>query len=318
MFFGGRRALFASLSERDGFRAPREQLHKKRKGMIIIMQLTRFYIDDIIKTALTEDINYLDSTTDLLIGEDDESSAYFLAKADGVLAGLDVALRVFRLLDENVKAEVRFRDGDAVKKGDVIAEFSGKTAALLKGERTALNLIQHMSGIATYTNRCVKLVEGTRASICDTRKTLPGLRPLQKYAVLAGGGKNHRYNLSGAAMLKDNHIDAYGGITAAVSALRKKAGHMLKIEVETRSFAELEEALACGADVIMLDNMSCEEMARAVELTNGRAKLEASGNITLSNIRAVAETGVDIISLGALTHSVTAFDISMKWGKAKA
>lgn len=280
------------------------------------MQLMQFYIDDIIKTALTEDINYLDSTTDLLIGEDDESSAYFLAKADGVLAGLDVALRVFTLLDGGVRLERRFRDGNAVRKGDVIATMTGKTAALLKGERTALNLIQHMSGIATYTNRCVKLVEGTRASICDTRKTLPGLRPLQKYAVLAGGGKNHRYNLSDAAMLKDNHIDAYGGITAAVEALRKKAGHMLKIEVETRSFAELEEALACGADVIMLDNMSCEEMARAVELTNGRAKLEASGNITLANIRAVAETGVDIISLGALTHSVTAFDISMKWGKA--
>lgn len=280
------------------------------------MQPMQFYIDDIIKTALTEDINYLDSTTDLLIGEDDESSAYFLAKADGVLAGLDVALRVFTLLDGGVSLERRFKDGDAVRKGDVIATMTGKTAALLKGERTALNLIQHMSGIATYTNRCVKLVEGTRASICDTRKTLPGLRPLQKYAVLAGGGKNHRYNLSDAAMLKDNHIDAYGGITAAVEALRKKAGHMLKIEVETRSFAELEEALACGADVIMLDNMSCEEMARAVELTNGRAKLEASGNITLANIRAVAETGVDIISLGALTHSVTAFDISMKWGKA--
>ncbi|MCM1334675.1 MAG: carboxylating nicotinate-nucleotide diphosphorylase [Bacteroides sp.] len=279
------------------------------------MQLLPFYIDDLIKTALAEDINYLDSTTDLLIDEGDESDAYLLAKADGVLAGLNVALRVFELLDGDVKAERRFKDGDAVKKGDVIATLYGKTAALLKGERTALNLIQHMSGIATYTSRCVKLVEGTRASVCDTRKTLPGLRPLQKYAVLMGGGKNHRYNLSDAAMLKDNHIDAYGGITAAVSALREKAGHMLKIEVETRDFAELEEALAVGADVIMLDNMSCEEMKKAVALTNGRAKLEASGNVTLDNIRAVAETGVDIISLGALTHSVTAFDISMKWGK---
>lgn len=282
------------------------------------MQLLPFYIDDVIKTALAEDVNYLDSTTDLLIGEDDESNAYFIAKADGVLAGLEVALRVFTLLDPEVKITRRFQDGDAVGKGDVIAEFAGKTAALLKGERTALNLLQHMSGIATYTSRCVKLVEGTNASVCDTRKTLPGLRPLQKYSVLMGGGKNHRYNLSDAAMLKDNHIDAYGGITAAVSALRKKAGHMLKIEVETRSLAELEEALACGADVIMLDNMSCADMKRAVEITNGRAKLEASGNVTLENIREVAETGVDIISLGALTHSVTAFDISMKWGKAKA
>lgn len=277
------------------------------------MQLLPFYIDDIIKTALAEDINYLDSTTDLLINENDVSDAYFVSKADGVLAGLDVALRVFSLLDPAVKITRHFCDGDAVKKGDVIADFTGKTAALLKGERTALNLLQHMSGIATYTNRCVKLVEGTNASVCDTRKTLPGLRPLQKYSVLMGGGKNHRYNLSDAAMLKDNHIDAYGGITAAVNALRKKAGHMLKIEVETRSFAELEEALACGADVIMLDNMSCADMKKAVELTNGRAKLEASGNVTLGNIREVAETGVDIISLGALTHSVTAFDISMKW-----
>lgn len=277
------------------------------------MQLLPFIIDDIIKTALAEDINYLDSTTDLLIGENDVSDAYFVSKADGVLAGLDVALRVFSLLDPEVKITRHFRDGDMVKKGDVIADFTGKTAALLKGERTALNLLQHMSGIATYTNRCVKLVEGTNASVCDTRKTLPGLRPLQKYSVLMGGGKNHRYNLSDAAMLKDNHIDAYGGITAAVNALRKKAGHMLKIEVETRSFAELEEALACGADVIMLDNMSCADMKKAVELTNGRAKLEASGNVTLDNIREVAETGVDIISLGALTHSVTAFDISMKW-----
>lgn len=277
------------------------------------MQLLPFTIDDIIKTALAEDINYLDSTTDLLIGENDVSDAYFVSKADGVLAGLDVALRVFSLLDPEVKITRHFRDGDAVGKGDVIADFTGKTAALLKGERTALNLLQHMSGIATYTNRCVKLVEGTNASVCDTRKTLPGLRPLQKYSVLMGGGKNHRYNLSDAAMLKDNHIDAYGGITAAVNALRKKAGHMLKIEVETRSFAELEEALACGADVIMLDNMSCADMKKAVALTNGRAKLEASGNVTLDNIREVAETGVDIISLGALTHSVTAFDISMKW-----
>lgn len=277
------------------------------------MQLLPFTIDDIIKTALAEDINYLDSTTDLLIGENDVSDAYFVSKAEGILAGLDIALRVFSLLDPAVKITRHFRDGDAVGKGDVIADFTGKTAALLKGERTALNLLQHMSGIATYTNRCVKLVEGTNASVCDTRKTLPGLRPLQKYSVLMGGGKNHRYNLSDAAMLKDNHIDAYGGITAAVNALRKKAGHMLKIEVETRSFAELEEALACGADVIMLDNMSCADMKKAVALTNGRAKLEASGNVTLDNIREVAETGVDIISLGALTHSVTAFDISMKW-----
>ena len=279
------------------------------------MKLLQFYVDDIIKTAINEDINYIDSATDLLIDPEDRSEAYFVAKATGVIAGLDVALRVFELLDDTVKIARHFRDGDAVNKGDIIAEFSGKTAALLKGERTALNLLQHISGIATYTNKCVGLVSGTNASVCDTRKTLPGLRALQKYSVVMGGGKNHRYNLSDAAMLKDNHIDAYGGITAAVKALREKAGHMLKIEVETRSFEELSEALAVGADVIMLDNMSCEDMKKAVEITAGRAKLEASGNVTLENIRQVAETGVDIISLGALTHSVTAFDISMKWKK---
>ena len=279
------------------------------------MRLPQFYIDDIIKTALSEDINYIDSTTDLLIPENDASSAYFVAKDEGVIAGLEVALRVFTLLDDTIKIETILKDGDKVKKGDIIARFKGNTASMLKAERTSLNLIQHMSGIATYTNKCAELVKGTNASITDTRKTLPGLRPLQKYSVAAGGGKNHRYNLSDAAMLKDNHIDAYGGITPAVNALREKAGHMLKVEVEARTLNDVQEALDCKVDVIMLDNMTCEEMKKAVELVNGRAKLEASGNITLENIRQVAETGVDIISLGALTHSVKAFDISMKWDK---
>ncbi len=277
------------------------------------MILLPFYVDDIIKTALNEDINYIDSTADLLIPEDSVSSAYFVAKASGVIAGLDVALRVFTMLDPDMKIECKFKDGDAVNNGDIIAEFTGHTRLMLKAERTALNLLQHMSGIATYTNKCVKLVEGTNASIADTRKTLPGLRALQKYSVLAGGGRNHRYNLTDAAMLKDNHIDAYGGITAAVTELRKKAGHMLQIEVETRTLDEVREAVACKVNVIMLDNMSCETMAEAVKLVDGRAKLEASGNITLDNIAEVAKTGIDIISLGALTHSVQAFDISMKW-----
>lgn len=279
------------------------------------MKLLQFYVDDIIKTALKEDINYIDSTTDLLISPKDQSEAYFVAKASGVVAGLDVALRVFELLDPTIEIIRHTEDGNEVFSGDILAEFKGNTAALLKGERTALNLLQHMSGIATYTDKCVKLVEGTNASICDTRKTLPGLRALQKYSVVMGGGKNHRYNLTDAAMLKDNHIDAYGGITNAVKALRERAGHMLKIEVETRNFDELNEALSVGADVIMLDNMSPADMKKAVEITAGRAKLEASGNVTLENIRSVAESGVDIISLGALTHSVTAFDISMKWKK---
>ncbi len=279
------------------------------------MTLLPFYVDDIIKTALNEDINYIDSTADLLIPEDSISSAYFVAKASGVVAGLEIALRVFTILDPDMKIECHFKDGDAVNNGDIIAEFTGHTRLMLKAERTSLNLLQHLSGIASYTNKCVKLVEGTNASIADTRKTLPGLRALQKYAVTAGGGRNHRYNLTDAAMLKDNHIDAYGGITAAVEALRQKAGHMLQIEVETRNLDEVQEAVNCGVNVIMLDNMDCPTMTEAVKLVNGRAKLEASGNITLENIAEVAKTGIDIISLGALTHSVQAFDISMKWKK---
>lgn len=276
------------------------------------MTLPQFYVDDLIKRAITEDINYIDVTTDYLVDENDTTTAKFVSKDGGVLAGLEVALRVFTLLDDTASFEIYKHDGDAVQKGDIIARISGKTRALLKGERTALNLLQHMSGIASMTNRCVKLVEGTNASITDTRKTLPGLRPLQKYAVICGGGKNHRYNLSDGAMLKDNHIDAYGSLTGAVNALRKKIGHMVKIEVETRTLEELDEALTVGADVIMLDNMDYDTMKEAVRRTNGRALLEASGNVTPENIRKVAECGVDIISLGALTHSVKCFDISMR------
>ena len=271
------------------------------------------YIDNIIKTALLEDINYLDTTTDYLIDENQENSARFLAKSDGVLCGIGVALRVFEILQpQGFSAEVFKHDGDKLKKGDIIAEIHGNTRALLKGERTALNLIQHMSGIATATDRAVEIIKGTNASIADTRKTLPGLRPLQKYAVTVGGGKNHRYNLSDAAMLKDNHVDAGGGIKNAVAKLKSKLGHMTKVELEVRNLDELREALDAGVDVIMLDNMSCEMMAQAVEITNGSALLEASGGITDETLRQIAETGVDIISMGALTHSVTAFDISLK------
>ena len=276
------------------------------------MNLPQFYIDDIIKRALEEDINYIDVTTDYLIDDSETSNAVFVAKDSGVLAGIDIAAKVFQLIDSNIKVKILIHDGGQVKNGDIIAKISGHTKALLKGERTALNLLQHLSGIATATNKCVKLIEGTKATITDTRKTLPGLRALQKYAVVVGGGKNHRFNLSDGAMLKDNHIDAYGGITGAVEALRGKIGHMVKIEVETRTLEELQEALAVKADVIMLDNMDPAMMKKAVEITAGRAKLEASGNVTEANIRAIAETGVDIISLGALTHSVKCFDISMK------
>ena len=276
------------------------------------MRLMQFQIDDMIKTALAEDINYIDVTTDYLVDEDKVNTAQYVAKAEGVLCGIEIALRVFTLLDPTATFEVLIHDGEEVKKGDIIARMTAHTRALLNGERTALNILQHMSGIATATNKCVKLVEGTRASVADTRKTLPGLRIFQKYAVTVGGGKNHRYNLSDCAMLKDTHLDAYGSITAAVNALREKMGHTVKIEVEVGTLEELKEALAAGCEIIMLDNMSCEQMAEAVKITDGKAKLEASGNVTEETIKAIAQTGVDIISMGALTHSVRAFDISMK------
>lgn len=271
------------------------------------------YIDNLIKEALLEDINYLDTTTDYLIPEEQCNEAVFMSKADGIVCGVDVAMRVFELINRGkFEYTILKQDGEPVKYGDIIAKVSGSTRTLLKGERTALNLIQHMSGIATAANQAVKMVEGTNASIADTRKTLPGLRPIQKYAVTVGGAKNHRYNLSDAAMLKDNHVDAGGGIMNAVKTLKSKIGHMTKIELEVRTLDELKQALEAGVDVIMLDNMDNETMRKAVEMTNGRALLEASGGITAETIRGVAETGVDIISIGALTHSVKAFDISMK------
>ena len=276
------------------------------------MILPQFYVDDLIKNAIKEDINYIDVATDYLLDENEVSEAVFIAKADGVLCGIDVAMRVFQLLDESFTCVLHKKDGDEIKKGDLIAELKGKTVRLLKGERTALNLIQHMSGIATLTNECVKETIGTKATIADTRKTLPGLRSLQKYAVTCGGGRNHRYNLSDCAMLKDNHIDAKGGITPAVKALREKIGHTVKIEVETRTLDEVKEALAAGADIIMLDNMSNETMAEAVKIVDSNALLEASGNLTKERLHSVAQLGVDILSIGALTHSVEAFDISMR------
>lgn len=276
------------------------------------MMLNKIYVDNLINNALLEDINYVDVATDYLIPDEQEGSAQFIAKADGVLCGLDVALRVFEILQPDFKAEVFKKDGDVLKKGDIIAKVYGKTKNILKGERTALNLIQHMSGVATATNKAVKIIEGTKATIADTRKTLPGLRPIEKYAVTVGGGRNHRYNLSDCAMLKDNHVDAGGGITNAVKTLKAKLGHTVKIELEVRNLEELREALEAQVDIIMLDNMSCEDMKKAVEITDGRAKLEASGGITDETLYDIAQTGVDIISMGAITHSVKAFDISLK------
>ncbi len=276
------------------------------------MILPELYVDDIIRSALKEDINYIDVASDYLLDETQIATANFLAKASGVLCGLDVALRVFTLLSSKFTFEVYKQDGDKLQKGDIIAKVTGPVPLLLKGERTSLNLIQHMSGIATATAQLVALTEGTPATIADTRKTLPGLRALQKYAVTCGGGKNHRFNLSDCAMLKDNHIDAAGGIAKAVSTLRGKLGHTVKIEVETRNLEEVAQAVEAGADIIMLDNMTNEMMSDAVKLVDGKALTEASGGITHQTIGAIAKTGVDIISVGAITHSVTAFDISLK------
>lgn len=282
------------------------------------MNLPNFYTDDIIRRALEEDINYIDLATDYLLDDEDMSTASFIAKAEGVLCGIDIALRVFTLIDSDVKTEIKIKDGGKVNKGDVIATVSGRTKSILKGERTSLNILQHMSGIASETAKYVACCEGTNCSVAETRKTLPGLRSLEKYAVTVGGGKNHRFNLSDGAMLKDNHIDAYGSLTNAVAALRAKIGHMVKIEVEVRNQDELREALNCAADVIMLDNMTPAQMTDCVkivdEVTAGKFRpvIEASGNITLDNAAEIAKTGVDLFSVGALTHSVKAFDISLR------
>ncbi|MGN0598626.1 MAG: carboxylating nicotinate-nucleotide diphosphorylase [Oscillospiraceae bacterium] len=279
------------------------------------MNLPQFITDEIIERALREDINYVDAATDYLLDDDDVSTARFVAKASGVLCGIDIAVRVFEMLDKDVSVQINIKDGGKVEKGDVIAVVTGRTKAILKAERTSLNILQHMSGIATETAKYAECCKGTKAHVTETRKTLPGLRAIEKYAVTVGGGKNHRYNLSDGAMLKDNHIDAYGSITKAVEALRSRMGHMIKIEVEVRNEDELREALACNADVIMLDNMTCEQMKKCVAIADGKAVLEASGNVTLDNMAEVAATGVDIVSVGALTHSVKAFDISLKIDK---
>lgn len=276
------------------------------------MELPVFQMQDVIRAALREDLGYGDVTTDTLIPPEQESDAVFLVKQDGVLCGLEAAFLTLRMLDPDVRTQALFRDGDRVKRGDIAAKAHGKTRALLKAERTALNLLQHLSGVATATARAVEEVEGTGAFITDTRKTLPGLRALEKYAVATGGGRNHRYTLSDAAMVKDNHVDAVGSIGEAVKRLRQNLGHTVKVEVEARTIGEVREALDAHADIIMLDNMDVAQMRDAVALISHRAAVEASGGLEPGALRAVAETGVDVISLGALTHSVRALDISMK------
>jgi nicotinate-nucleotide pyrophosphorylase (carboxylating) len=266
-------------------------------------------IDRIIQAAFDEDLP--DITSEAIFAPSDRGSAEFLVKAEGVLAGLPIAERVFRKLDPAAVFTVKVADGERVKAGDVVAEVQASVIALLSGERTALNLMQRASGIATATRRYVDAVAGTQARIHDTRKTAPGLRALDKYAVRAGGGENHRIGLHDMFLIKNNHIDRAGSMTAAVQRVRGRRMQQ-PMMVEVRNATELEQALALRPDYILLDNMSPVEMRAAVERTGGRVPLEASGGITLETIRAVAETGVDRISIGALTHSVTALDISMR------
>ncbi|MFH1560594.1 MAG: carboxylating nicotinate-nucleotide diphosphorylase [Chloroflexota bacterium] len=272
-------------------------------------------IQSIIERALVEDLGPGDITTDSLIPPDIRGLGTVIAKVSGVIAGLEVALEVFRQASPSVETRVLMADGSEVAPGDAVAEIEGSIGGILRGERVALNFLQRLSGIATETSRYVKAVEGTKAHIIDTRKTVPGLRELEKYAVRVGGGRNHRYNLADGILIKDNHIAALRAreltMEDIIRRARENAPHTLRIEVEVETVDEAREALEARADTILLDNMSLEEMRQVVTLVQGRCLLEASGGINLGTVRAVAETGVDLISVGALTHSVRALDISL-------
>ncbi|NLU52223.1 MAG: carboxylating nicotinate-nucleotide diphosphorylase [Clostridiaceae bacterium] len=270
-------------------------------------------VDDIIMRALKEDMPMGDLTTDSIIPSDAICSASLIAKEEGIIAGLDVFERVFTLLDPKIYIERYVNEGEKVKAKTLIMRLSGNARAMLKAERTALNLLQRMSGIATATNRFAEILKGTKTKIVDTRKTAPGLRYLDKYAVRAGGGTNHRFCLSDGVLIKDNHIKAAGSITAAVERARAAIPHTIKIEVETESLEQVKEALEAGADIIMLDNMTPEAMKEAVDYINGRALTEASGNVTVEKAEIIAKTGVDLVSSGSLTHSVKAMDISLRF-----
>lgn len=271
-----------------------------------------FLIDEHIKHALAEDMNAGDISTDCVMPSACVGRAQLLCKQDGIIAGLDVFARVFEILDSDVRFEACVSDGDAVCKGQLLGVVRGDVRAILSGERTALNYLQRMSGIATYTNKVAKLLEGSATTLVDTRKTTPGMRLFEKEAARLGGAVNHRYNLTDGVMLKDNHIAAAGGITKAVACARARAPFVRKIEVETETLEQVQEALDAGADIIMLDNMDRETMAAAVALIGGRAQTECSGNITLENVASIACLGVDFVSCGALTHSAGILDLSLK------
>lgn len=275
----------------------------------ITMQLVA---DKYIKMALEEDISSEDVSTNAVMPEYKKGDVQLICKEDGIIAGLPVFERVFTLLDPQTKVEFMVKDGEKVVKGQLLAVVTGDIQVLLSGERTALNYLQRLSGIATYTNSVAKLLEGSKTQLLDTRKTTPGMRIFEKYAVRIGGGHNHRYNLSDGVLLKDNHIDAAGGVKEAVEAAKAYAPFVRKIEVETENLDMVKEAVEAGADIIMLDNMTPAEMAEAIRVIDGRAKTECSGNITKENIQTITELGVDYVSSGALTHSASILDISLK------
>ena len=273
------------------------------------------FIDKFLADALLEDIGHGDVTTSLVIPPERKARAVLIAKEDLILAGISFTEKIFKLVDKDIKFKTDKKDGGSVKKGTIIAELSGNARSLLTAERVALNLLQRLSGIATLTHRFIKCVDGFPVKIVDTRKTTPGLRFFEKYAVSAGGGYNHRFGLFDGVLIKDNHIALTGGVKKAVRLARSKAHHMLKVEAEVKNMREVKEALSSGADIIMLDNMSEKEIKNAVRiirLHQPKTVVEASGNINLENVRQIAAAGVDLISVGALTHSAPAVDISMK------
>lgn len=265
---------------------------------------------DLIRRALQEDIGHQDITTENLVDVEQRSRGVFLAKSAGIVAGIQVAQQVFRCLDEDIQFTVVKHDGEEINPGDILAIIEGSTRTLLMGERVALNFLQRLSGIATRTHHMVDLIRYEKAEIVDTRKTTPGLRYLEKYAVSVGGARNHRFGLYDGVMIKDNHIKVAGGIQKAISTLRTRIPHTIKIEVEVENLEQLQEALEARADIILLDNMDIDTLRQAVELTAGQALLEASGGITEDTLPEVARTGVDFISIGALTHSTSSLDIS--------
>lgn len=269
-------------------------------------------VDKWLISALREDITSEDITTNAVMRENKLGEAQLLCKQDGIIAGLEVFARVFVLLDPNAKVELYFKDGDRVKNGELLATVTGDIRAILSGERTALNYLQRMSGIATHTRALVDLLEGSNTKLLDTRKTTPNMRIFEKYAVKVGGGYNHRYNLSDGILIKDNHIGAAGGVKEAIALAKEYAPFVRKIEVEVENLEMLQEALEAGADIIMLDNMDTETMKKAVSIVDGRAETECSGNVTKERVKDIISTGVDYVSCGALTHSSAILDVSLK------